>query len=599
MENHTHDTPTQGPANPAGRPAPETVTAVRELLKLFVKALNTVLLYPSTNHLPQQFRRQFFEAAQQVLQEHGTLLLATTERAFFFDGEPVYQDEPGDTNPATVLFRDGVREIGLLPSLTEADADAFLGVFVKALGNTDESPDVANLLWEAGNHSIYYRTIDHVIDGVEFAPPAPEDYRQTAHLFFSTIKLQETVDDQPEEDEGKDPHQYQGLQKDRYLQVRDIFHNDINAGGAHEQRIKEMVERDAETDPLNAAFQIYDEILNGTYAAQMSAEIVRAARRQFDLMVNEDNWTHLPRVLRKIKTWQANFSDKAHLAGPLREIVYNAGDKRVLSRMSAYLNDHPQIELMTFAEYLDLLENVSLGAVTAMLGDLKHHAARKMVYTYLGERADQAIDLVGNYVYDERWYVVRNVALVLGRVNRPRAATFLKKAVRHADARVRREAIRSLGALPGGETDDVLLTLLDDPDEQLRIYACKALAAKPSIAVFQALEKRVREADPTRLGARMERELLGALARAGGDRALPRLSGLIKKRKLFGKSRLDQTKINAVYALGEVGSPAAAGLLQELSRATDEPVREAAQRILAQAGQRRSEDPALSEDDRP
>jgi len=244
---------------------------------------------------------------------------------------------------------------------------------------------------------------------------------------------------------------------------------------------------------------------------------------------------------------------------------------------------------VAFAEYLDLLEVVSLGAVTAMLGELEHHAARKIVYTYLGERADQAIDLVGNYVYDDRWYVVRNVALVLGRVNRPRAITFLKKAVRHDDPRVRREAIRSLGTMANEETDEILLSLLDDPDESLRIQACRAMATRPSVAVFQAIEKRVRDSELAPLEPRMQRELLAVYARAGGDRALPRLSSLINKRKLFGKSRTSQAKINAVYAVGDIGSPAAAELLQGLLQAKEQPIRDAARQVLEQFRHRKAE----------
>lgn len=567
-----------GPA--VDRPDPKTVKAVRDFVNLFVKTIHTILLYPPTNPLPDQFRSNFYRAAQKILQEDGALLLATTEQAFYYEGEIVYEEEPSDTNPATALFRDGVREIGLLPSLTDEEADAFLNVFVKALSRTGEPPEIANMFWELGCSSIYYRTIDHVIDQVPAAPLESADYLQTSRLFFSTVALDEIQRPDPEEDVEQDPHGYQGIQKDRYLQVRDIFQGEIELGDAQARQLRDMLERDAAGDCLAEAFVIYDEILHNDHTSQMSAEIIRAARRQFDVLAEEDNWTLLPNVLSNIKTWQAKFAKKPHIAGPLRDILYHAGNKETLSRLAAYLNSHPQADLAPFTAYLERLEAVSLGAVTALLGDLEHHAARKMVYTYLGERADQAIDLVGNFVYDERWFVVRNVALILGKANRPRAVNFLKKAIRHDDPRVRREAVRSLGALSCEETDTLLLSLLDDQDQSLRLHACKALAGKHSTAVFEALEKRIGEPELAGLESRLQRELLAAFARAGGDRALPRLSSLIKKRKLFGKSRLHQIRINAVYALCEIDSPSARRLLQELSQVTDEPTRAAARQIL-------------------
>ncbi|MCK5642185.1 MAG: HEAT repeat domain-containing protein, partial [Gammaproteobacteria bacterium] len=181
---------------------------------------------------------------------------------------------------------------------------------------------------------------------------------------------------------------------------------------------------------------------------------------------------------------------------------------------------------------------------------------------------------------DERWYVVRNVVLVLGQVNQPRAVTFLKKAIRHADPRVRREAIRSLGALRFEETDTLLLGLLDDPDPGLQIQACKALAATHSTMIFEALQKKIDESGLAGREPRMQRELLAAYARAGGDRALIRLSSIIKKRKLFGKSRRQQIKINAVYALGEIDSPSAVDFLRELAQATDESLSTPARQVL-------------------
>jgi HEAT repeat protein len=473
-----------------------------------------------------------------------------------------------------------VREIGLLSSLTAEEADAFLDVFVKALSRTDGPPEIANMLWELGSKSIHYRTIDHVVDGEAFAPPEPGDYEQTAHLFFSTVEI-----DEPEViDSGKvkeqNPHGYQGVQKTRYLQVRDIFHGAIKLSPTDASRLREILDLDDKSDCLAEAFRVYDEILHGEYAPQMAAEVVRVTSCQFEMLLEQDNWSLLPRVLNNTRSWLKKFAEEPNIASPMRDILYHAGDKQVLGQLAQCLNDHPQANLAPFNEYLRQLDAISLGAVTAMLGDLEHHSARKMVYGYLSERAEQAIDLVGNYVYDERWYVVRNVVLVLGQVNQPRAMTFLKKAIRHTDPRVRREVIRSLGTRRYEETDSLLLPLLNDPDPNLQIHACRALAAAPSITVFEALRKKIDESELARLEPRMQRELLAAFARAGGDRALTRLSSMIKKRKLFGKSRRQQIKINAVYAVGEIDSPSAAGFLRELAQAPDESLSAVARQVL-------------------
>jgi|GEM_PF-6530795 len=580
MDIRTENTLASGLGHLETQPDPATVKSVRDFVSLFVKTIHTLLLYPPTNPLPDQFRIAFYRAAQEILRKEGSLRLATTDRAFYYNGEIVYEDEPLDTNPAYVLFRDGVREIGLLSTLTAAEANAFLDVFVRALSRTGTPVDMANTLWELGMQSIYYCTIDHIADGEVIASLGTTDYKRTSRLFFSTVDLGRPEEKPTEARRGQNPHGYQGIQQDRYQQVFDIFQGEIELGEDEARQIVDILLRDAACDCRAGAFKVLDEILRGETTSHLSRDVVKITRRQFDTILKEGDWPSLPRVLGNIRDWLADFAEQPALADRLREILYHAGDKQVLGRMAEYLNNHPQADLEPFSEYLDYLDSASLGAVTAMLGNLEHHAARKMVYGFLAQRAEEAVDLVGNYVFDKRWFVVRNVALILGRVNHPRAVAFLKKAAAHPDARVRLEAVRSLALQHSPEAGESLLSFLDDPDPNLRIHAIKALTPKPSPAVFTLLERRVSKAELVNLEPRVQKELLAAYARAGGARSLPRLLSVIDKRKLWGKARWKQARIHAVYALGEVGCASAVDALRDVSRRKDPSLSAAAHQVL-------------------
>jgi len=569
---------------------PESMKSIRDFVGLFVKTIHTLLLYPKSNSLPGQFREKFFHVAREVLREYPVFLLATTDRGFYFEGNLVFDAEPSDTNPAYALFRDGVREIGLLSTLTEDEANDFLNIFVRALSRTGERIDLANALWELGLRSVYYRTVDHVAEGETIALPTPAEFDQATQLFFSTVNLEGDSGDDGESNNENNPHGYQGVQKDRYNQIRTLFDGEIQIGAAEARQALDMILADAECDCQTETFRIYDEILRNENTAQTMTEIIEITRYQFDTMVEQNQWDVLPRMLANIQSWLTDFADQSSFIDPLRNALYHAGDKQVLSQMAAFLNENPQTELEPFLDYLNRLDRTSLGAVTAMMGDLEHHAARKMVYNFLAERAEDAVDLVGNYVYDKRWFVVRNVALVLGHVNRPRAVTFLKKAAAHSDARVRLEVIRSLSTLHCPEANELLLSMLDDPDNNLRIQAYKALAATPSLEVFEALEQRIQKADLPQLDQRVRRELLGAYARSGGPRALPYLLSLINRKRLFGKARWEKVKTHVVYALGEIGSTSAADVLRRLSQSRAGALSTAASQVLEQRNRKSGEE---------
>ncbi len=81
---------------------------------------------------------------------------------------------------------------------------------------------------------------------------------------------------------------------------------------------------------------------------------------------------------------------------------------------------------------------------------------------------------------DDRWFVVRNIAIALGKTGRAQAVDPLLMAVDHDDDRVRVEALRSLTALQGDRAVSMLLGALSDPSRRVRQAVVSLLRASPS-----------------------------------------------------------------------------------------------------------------------
>lgn len=69
---------------------------------------------------------------------------------------------------------------------------------------------------------------------------------------------------------------------------------------------------------------------------------------------------------------------------------------------------------------------------------------------------------------DPRWYVVRNVATVLGKTGSTAAVKPLKRVLHHDDGRVRVEVLRALQPLAPEEAPQLLVEALRDEDERVR-----------------------------------------------------------------------------------------------------------------------------------
>ncbi|MDH3469909.1 MAG: HEAT repeat domain-containing protein [Acidimicrobiia bacterium] len=81
---------------------------------------------------------------------------------------------------------------------------------------------------------------------------------------------------------------------------------------------------------------------------------------------------------------------------------------------------------------------------------------------------------------DPRWYVVRNVATVLGKTGNRAAVAPLTKALSHEDARVRIEVLRALMPLAPNESARMLVDALADREKRVRHAAAALIKTSPA-----------------------------------------------------------------------------------------------------------------------
>jgi len=103
------------------------------------------------------------------------------------------------------------------------------------------------------------------------------------------------------------------------------------------------------------------------------------------------------------------------------------------------------------------------------------------VLTVIG-RSDSR--LLTAYVGDHRWFIVRNLAIALGRSGRLATIPALHSLADHEDARVRVEALRGLAAVDGDAALGDLIGAFHDDDRRVRQVAVSLLraCASPDVA---------------------------------------------------------------------------------------------------------------------
>lgn len=173
---------------------------------------------------------------------------------------------------------------------------------------------------------------------------------------------------------------------------------------------------------------------------------------------------------------------------------------------------------------IDVMGGSILRGLIDALAQENHRSRRRRLFDFIASLGPSIVPHASSFLSDERWYVVRNVLVLLRTVQDRSSLPEVRKLARHADLRVRMEAIKSLFALDS----EVPVTLLDE--------------------LFADPDRKLAEAAITLVGSYGIREAVGPLRR------------LLEGRDVFGARR--SVRLRALRALGEIGDAAALETLQ-------------------------------------
>ena len=138
-------------------------------------------------------------------------------------------------------------------------------------------------------------------------------------------------------------------------------------------------------------------------------------------------------------------------------------------------------------ELLARFGGFALDAVLDQLALEEERGARAQLVGLAAELAPGNLDRLLDRVTDPRWYVVRNLVTIIGRIADPDGVPSLVQAANHPHPAVRREVVRALVACGGHDVVRDLRRLSGDQDEAVRATAIGALLGIRSDAATQVL----------------------------------------------------------------------------------------------------------------
>jgi len=197
-------------------------------------------------------------------------------------------------------------------------------------------------------------------------------------------------------------------------------------------------------------------------------------------------------------------------------------------------------------------------------------AGERRAYLDALQQCPAAVHSVLHLLSDDRWYVVRNAAALIGELGHTEADRRLAELMAHRDSRVRRAAAVALGKLGTSRALLALLQGLHDTSPDVRVQAVQAIAsARNPRAVPWIIEALDHEQDLDVQAALFS--ALGAVPTEDGVARLVRAAeagGMLVRKPAA-------LRLRAIEALAEAGTPSARQALQSLLSDRDREIRAA------------------------
>ncbi len=189
------------------------------------------------------------------------------------------------------------------------------------------------------------------------------------------------------------------------------------------------------------------------------------------------------------------------------------------------------------------------------------------------EGANQLVHMLGH----PEWFVVRNVAELVGELGMEAAVPALAKQLGHEDQRVRKAVALALAKIGTRSAAEPLRRALRDKSPEVRMQAALGIGGRKSSPLAMPLVVALEEEKDHAV----QREIILALGRIGSADAVQALVKFAQPSgRIFGRTPT-ALRVAAIEALRLAGTPAAVGTLEGLGRDSDKQVKAAAQTALA------------------
>jgi hypothetical protein len=542
-----------------GAPASEELSSATDVMLAMMRAAKGLRIYLPNNPVLIRFLGELNAKMTAHISRHGDFELEVEPFALRYRGTEVYQNRDPKESLAFRVHSDGIRALLFRAGIEPREMAAFLGV-VSFEQREHQDDDVVTQLWERNLPHVSYVLEEDFVEGELEEENEPEPQQE------AISRIRAATGEAANPTPRTVPKQLLMLTPDEATWLRKAKQAEVY--------------RNCTEDVIN----ILSAIVSGTRDRAMFTEFVQIMTQLAVNMFYSAEFSNALKLVRFLDQSLKNglLSDEQHQV--ISESLAGILSDRTVQVLQELVDSGDAVSHEDLRELLQILGLPSLAGICDLLGRVEKLKMRKVIVEVLVELGRDKPQVFAPFLSDPRWYLVRNLVLVLSLLESPAALEMIVGLISHKEQRIRKEVLGFLERSPDTKAKTYILKYLRDESSALRIRALQILARerlpfalKPALALTAAEDFKAK--DPSEKKATYE-----AIGELGGDQVLPLFRDMLLKKRWFQRGVDKESAVCAVAGLLKIRTPAALALLEEARRQHGAEVRGVIEKALAGAG---------------
>lgn len=561
---------------------PEETAKVKLVLKLLGNAYSSMKIYPPESPSIKYSFDAFAEKMREFLDEYEMLLITINEFRLIYKGKTVFQDEKKQTSLPFLFFKDGMRELSFHKGLDENELQEFL-VTIKADSDLPpENIDIVNSLWVKDFAHIRYFAPDEFLES-DISTAEEETDFEIDKTEFSKGKVPLTRQDREDVDRrsialGLHLSKSKEAGKDDKNNQKNIMIPSQLAALSEDEtpKIESMIQECRVASPMFEMVNLLFELLFLEERYDQFAATLNVLNQCFKEVIYKFNYDLAALIINRIRELEKTFSehskDKAKL---LERILQKARDQSSLGHLKKSFLEGQIENFDSLLQYLKLLGPRTLPLVADIWEISKDPLTRLKASHFLFEMGSRDLPSLVDLAQGNRISLTKEIISLLGRIRGKKIISYLEKFIAHPDKSVRLETIQALRNIEDENANKILIKFLSDEEPEVCTLAAvglKYFGDKSTLAYVMQLVKTKGFQERNKME---KKALLLFLAMAQSTEVCVFLRSLLKKWRIFYRSKLNETRLCTVPALEAMATPEALTALMKGSKTRNKTIRHA------------------------